>query len=247
VRTRSASYLCTPRATVVLFASVICFLTSTSFASADPILTAGPAGGNPAENLLFNNGNLKLGPANLIQGVTNTTNTVLDISSNVNLVGNGGQARVEGAGGAAFGSGGVTLAPHTANDLPGGLLPMGGFAELKFNIDATADGDVSFQVFTKLGGAVPFLFGPEDLDQSGQNFFRIETPAGDYITKVIITSAGNIIDRIEQIRLGGVVTPGGGPAPDVFVPEPTSLLAWGCIGLGMAGAAWRRRNRKSVA
>ena len=65
-----------------------------------PIFTVGPGGGNPAENLLFNNANLQLGPATLIQGVTNNSNRVLDITSNVNLVGNGGQARIEGQGGA---------------------------------------------------------------------------------------------------------------------------------------------------
>ncbi len=207
-----------------------------------PIFTVGPGGGNPGENLLFNNANLQLGPAATIQGVTNNSNRVLDITSTVNLVGNGGQARVEGQAG-AFGGAGVTLAPHTANNLPGGLLPMGSFKDLKFNIDATADGPVAFSVVTNTG---TFAFN-STLDDNGQNFFRFTTLGTEFINSVTITSSGNTIKKIEQIRLGGIVGPGQGPGPDPApgsnpVPEPASLAVFGALlGIGALGARLRRK------
>jgi hypothetical protein len=206
--------------------------------SAGVIVIPGPGGGNPAENLLFNQPGLELGPALTIQGATNQSNAVLDIMSinDMLLVGNGGQARVEGDGGASFT--GVMFIP--SSNPPVGLNGMVSFTDIKFNIDASADGTLLIDVFLN-GSNTATSFGPFDLDENGENFFLIISFGGDVITKVTLTASGDIIEQIRQIRLGGVETSNGNGE----IPEPGALSLWAVVGIaGALGFAGRKLRRK---
>lgn len=207
---------------------------------AAPIFQVGPGGGNPAENLLFNNPNLVL-TGTTIQGVTNQTSSVLDISSDVTLVGSGGQATVSQQGGGSFGTGGLTLSPHDVNDLPAGLEPMGAFQDIKFNIDASANGDITFSVITSDAGS-PFVFN-STLSGAGQNFFRFTTTGNEVITSVTMTTDENIISVIEQIRVGGAIGLDGGPLP---IPEPTTLALFGLAAAGAGFYGYRCRKQPTA-
>jgi hypothetical protein len=243
--------------TVLAVAAVVGIVSRAAWA--DVIISTSPGGGNPPENLLFNQSGLALGPATTVQGATNQTQHVLDITSNVNLVGNGGQARVN-AQNPTFGSGGVSFIPHSANNLPSGLVPLAGFTDIKFNPDVTANGNMEIEVFVndEKSPLVDQLF---PVDKNGQNFFRIQSNAGDVITKITLVTPTNTISDIAQIRLGGLVDPGsttggttgggttgggGGTTGGNATPEPGSVLLWTAFGLGLAGFAARRRRQNGA-
>jgi len=212
-------------------------------ANAGVTITAGPGGGNPAENITFNQNGLFLGPGATINGATNQTSVVLDVSSTASglLVASGGigQATVQSPGG-VFGD--VTFMANGAP--PSGFNALTSFTDLKFNIDATAIGPVTISAFN---GATLLNSVGLTLDPNGQNFFRVIADGLDVITKVVVTAGGDIINDIKQIRVGGLAGPS--PLPDPIVepdlhPEPASILAWGLV--AAAGAVATRLRRRSA-
>jgi hypothetical protein len=227
-------------------------LTVCGSVQASIIITVGPGGGNPDENVMYNQAGLTL-VGNSIMGATNQTSRVLDIQANqsISLSASGGQARVEQLGGAPFN--GAMFTPHSANDLPAGLNPLGAFTDFKFNVNATANGLVNIVVngLTSTNVAITQSLLNAALDMNGENFFRIIANGGDVITKVSVTANGNIIQEFKQVRLGGLFDSGGNviagpPVPDPDpVPEPTSVLVWGV--LAAAGAALRLSRRSATA
>jgi hypothetical protein len=232
------------RPLVALAAAIACVLTIPN-AKAGVIFTAGPGGGNPDENLLFNANGLTLN-GTTINGNTNNTNSVLDIVSVANplqtLQGNGGQATVNRFGGGAFGS--IELAAHPGV-VPNGLNPIMSFTDIKFNIDSIIDVTNGLTLSAYNGNT---LLGSQtfDLDAQGQNFFRVTTTGTDVLTRVRLSVAGNYFDEIRQIRLGGIDNGGGGgggSSTNSVVPEPASVVAFGLVaGLGTLGARLRRKK-----
>jgi hypothetical protein len=166
--------------------------------------------------------------------------------------------------------------PSVAQMLAAGIDGNDAKFALIFNINEPGNAtglklnDFTLDFYAKNGAllfSVKFDAGPLDLVQvgSGQGaagyLFEVElTPAeklaffadpDNHVGQTILS--GNAISNVsggaENFYIANIngSGPGPGPGPNPSaVPEPTSLLAWGCIGLGMAGAAWRRRNRTAV-
>jgi hypothetical protein len=100
------------------------------------------------------------------------------------------------------------------------------FSKLQLNINALADG---FVTFTNGGTS-----GPLELRGNGQNFFTI---TNQNLTAIQFTTTVGVAD-VRQVRLG--VGDSGGVDPDP-VPEPTALALFG---LSLLGAGVARRSRK---
>lgn len=231
--------------TSLLLAAALATLLFASNASAAIIVTAGAGGGNPGENLHFNQPGLFTGPGLTIQGATNRSSYVLDITGGVSLIASPGLAAVSAQSGDPFGT--TMFTPHSAIDLSGNLNSMSGFLDIKFNINASADGTIYFVVdYSDLDGSNPGSYQSPvfDLEADGENFFQIMTDAGEVIHMITLYPSGDIIDDIKQIRLSGVVTADGTIVIlNNEVPEPSSLAIGSLVALGLAAVAAQRRRR----
>jgi hypothetical protein len=190
-------------------------------ARADIVFIQGPTSAAD-ENIQFNSPGL-ISTGNPVTGATNQTNTVFNFSSNVNLTTpSAGQARIERAGGGTFNT--LTITP---------VNPLVTFNELDFNINAVANGFVTFTA-TEDNGQVTTsqVFS---LDASGQNFFSLTAINNQRIRIVMFTTTVGIQD-VRQVRVGGIAT----GTPTAPIPEPMTLLLFGT---GLAGVAARLRRR----
>ncbi len=154
---------------------------------------------------------------NMLQGCLNTDRGyTINFTADENIVAPAiGQARIESADGSGFSQ--LLIDPVT-----------GTFSKLQLNIDASADG---FVTFTGVPGGTSTSFA---LTGSGQNFFTI---TGENFSTVFLTTTVDIIADIQQIRLGtGTSVP-----PGDTVPEPATMALFG---LGLLGAGFARRRRQ---
>src|ERR671913_189584 len=186
-----------------LFVFAVMIVGSALTARADIIIASGN-NPQPDENVLLNTGLT----GNPIFGTTNQTGLSVRFSSNENLTAPAnGQARVEAADGALT---------NLTIDLPGAT-----FTSLILNIDAAADGQVSFLVTENNGMTTAGTFA---LDASGENFFTITAINGQRISSVAFTTTVAMVvtnvDDVAQIRIGGA-------QQQQPLPEPTTLLALG--------------------
>jgi PEP-CTERM motif len=182
-----------------------------------------PGALQPAENLLFNEPGL-LNDGLMVQGVTNNTATLIDISGQESLIADGGQARVLTT------DNGFQWLMIAADDP--GLL----FSEFEANLVVYSppgpppSGTVTVTVTNNFGAIEQDSY----IVSGGQNYFSLLAIDPQLIRSILIESDLDLAD-IRQIRLGGVV----GDTPPT-VPEPAMMALFG-FALLAGGRRLRRR------
>jgi hypothetical protein len=220
-------------------------------AAAEPFVTffSGPSGN--LENVLFNSGLPTSGTA--IQGHTNITQAVLDISSTSALQVPPGIGH-DGFGGLSGSFGDAAFAPHTADDIAG-FTALGSIEALQFSLTADADGQIVLTAQgTNPGDVLSQTF---DISANGQNWFRIVAAPGYSLGQITIQTQLNGQDAALINTLGHIRVDGAGANPTVqqfpptaqdvptatplHAPEPASLAVWAALAIVGCGAArWRR-------
>jgi hypothetical protein len=209
-----------------------------------------------AENLLFNVAGLA-DDATTIQGITNNTNTLYDISSDEVLVTpSGGQARFEGQDGlvdlfyleATNDNGYFTDFEANlrivANSGPGG---NGGTATVTAcNQFGSFGGATTFTASGPFGDGQPCEQFEIDLG-NGENFFVLTVSDLQLLTGVRVETTNNAFVDVRQIRIGGSQIGTDRPVTPAAVPEPGSLVLLGSGLLAGARAFRKRRNAKASA
>lgn len=194
-------------------------------ASASILFEVGPSFVQPSENLQFNDDGLFTGPGLTIQGATNQTGTIFNLTGIENLFApSSGQARVEDE-----------LQTGFTSLFIDALDPDVFYEEFEANLNATGNGVANIRVIDSDGMAFDFAY---DVDAGGQNFFGLRAIDDQLIDSVLITTVGTELADVRQIRLGGVTEDDGTPDN---VPEPSALILFG-ISVGLAGRLARRRQ-----
>jgi hypothetical protein len=187
-------------------------------ANSHAIFVIDPTPGSLAgtENVLFNEVGL-IATGSLVQGVLNDSRALVDFyGAGENLTTPpGGQARVTAV------DGSFTMLTTAMTD------PGLGIAAYQFDVNAKTNGNLTIDLYVGNSIAATGTFA---ISTSGSNWFRIYGTQGEVMTKVSMTSTGQISD-VRQNRIGAA------PAP---VPEPSAIVGLG-IGLTML---LRRRFKK---
>lgn len=182
-----------------------------------------PGAVQPDENLLFNDPSLTL-QGTTVDGITNTSGTLFDITGQETLLADGGQAKVSGLDG-TFTS--MSIVPDAADTF---------FTEFEANLlvyssrGPTPTGTVTVTATNKLGVVTTNSYSVG----AGQNFFGLLATDPDLLRLITISSTVDLAD-IRQIRVGGLVGPES-------VPEPATLALFG---VGLFAAAGRLRRRRA--
>ncbi len=192
------------------------FLAAISAVAAQAAITITPGAGNfqGDENVLFNVDGL-IASGLLVQGITNQSDFIVDFydAGESLITPPGGQARVEAEDGAY-------------TDLKLKLNQPGAtFGTLIWNLNANADGNVTFTI-QRTGG--PDHVESFELDQNGENWFRFEA-TGESMISARLSSDVELQD-VRQVRLGSLNA----------VPEPATTAV---LLVGAAGLLARRRRK----
>lgn len=178
----------------------------------------------PDENLLFNLPSLTLAGMT-VEGVTNTSGTLFDITGQETLLADGGQAKVSGTDGTFTW---LSLTPDDMDTF---------FSEFEANLSVyhqrgpTPTGTVTVTTTNKLGTVVTNSY---DVG-AGENFFSLLATDPDLLRSITMSSTV-ALSEIRQIRVGGLDGPDQGS-----VPEPGTLAMFG-LGLVATARSLRRRR-----
>jgi hypothetical protein len=185
-----------------------------------------PGALQPEENLLFNSPGLTLSGLT-VQGQTNQTSTLIDITGQEALAANGGQATVSGADGTFTW---MELQPSAIGTV---------FEQFEANLvvykesGPTPTGTVTVSVTNNFGAVETSSYNVGN----GQNYFSLLALDPQMIRSILITSTVQL-SNIEQVRVGGVTETQVAP-----VPEPGTLVLFG----GGLLAVGRRFRKSGVA
>ena len=208
-----------------LLACALLTAVGASPARADIIFYANDPGAvQPDENLLFNDPSLTL-TGMTVEGITNTTATLFDISGQESLVASGGQANITGQDGT------FTYMLLQPEDLTTSFGQFEANLTVYKSSGPTPSGTVTITTTNTLGQTTTnhYTVG------SGENFFSFLATDPDFLRSIEISSTVDLAE-IKQIRVGDLT------GPDVKdVPEPVSLALFG---IGLFGAAVRLRRRR---
>jgi hypothetical protein len=221
------------RMAVVTLTTVSMVTLGVGFASAAPIITVGVSN-TGTENVLFNDPTLPNDALTVAGVVQNSVLSVAQFEGTEALHSNGGQARIEGLGGAGYDS--LLLS-----------IPGNTFTKVVMNLNTVlgaGTGSVSFL----LDGVA---FGGSFAIGNGSNFFTIEGLDGTTFSTVQFQTTIDLQDT-RQIRIGGVepvttttgtpTTTTGTPTTGNVVPEPS---VWALTLVGLASLGLRARARRA--
>jgi hypothetical protein len=202
--------------------SAIALLSVVAIPSAFGVISISP-GNTPQtdENVQFNEPGL-VGTGMVVEGITNQTDIVVTFTGNEELTTPAaGQARIEATDG-------------SLNFLRVEIVG-GSFSSLILNIDANANGNVTFTM-DELGPGAPET-STQSLTGSGNNFFTITSTVGfSFISFTTSIPVAVEVSDVSQIRIGGV------RGDTTVIPEAGSLVAWGICAVFGAFVAYRRRR-----
>jgi hypothetical protein len=159
------------------------------------------------------------GPALTVQGITNLTGTIFNLTGAENLVADGGQALVKDEAGDGF-----------DDLLIDALEPDTFFTMFEANLNAASSG-VALIAATDATGVTTF-FEPFAFDGDGQNYFIVEAINNQLIDTIHIITQGVALSDLRHIRFDNVTT-------GIPVPESPALAL---MAASLLGAAWRRRR-----
>lgn len=207
------------KAKVLAAAGALSLIAGAATAQAAIIISSGPGGPNPDENVLFNVGGQT---GTTVTGHTNTTNTLVDFTGLEQIQASGGQADITAV------DGGFKYLEWSLQD------SSKGYSDLKINILADLNGQVTLTFYDQFGNDYSGVF---NISKNGQNFFQAHVDGGSLITLAKLETTKDIT-HVQQVRLGGF-----GAISEV--PEPATWMTM-IAGFGLVGFALRRRQSNQV-
>lgn len=233
------------RAAIVVLLTIVWCLN----ARAEPFVTIGTSPSGLSENVLFNGG--LPGTGTSIQGHTNITKAILEVtsSSSLQVTPGIGHSGFGGESSSLFSN--VILAPF-AGPIPSGFTQLGNFAALVFSLDLETAGQLTITAFD--AGSTDTFSQTFNVGTNGRKWFYLIAAEGHTLSKVTIQSqSGAIIESLGHIRVDAAganqdnepTIPTLLPPAPTHTPEPASLVLWAlCAGIGCGVAKYRSHARR---